>query len=98
MLNDEVPIKRGPGRPRRSTKKVPGNGVLSGELEEARAPALLDRPELARELGTSVRTVANLMKSKKIPCIRISARCIRFSLPAVLTALSRFEVREVGRE
>jgi hypothetical protein len=59
--------------------------------------ALLKRPELARAIRVSPRTVDNLQRQKKIPFIRISPRCVRFHLPSVLAALRRFEVREVGR-
>jgi hypothetical protein len=56
--------------------------------------ALLKRPQLARAINTSVRTVDNLQRLKKIPCIKISPRCVRFHLPSVLAALRKFEVKE----
>jgi hypothetical protein len=58
--------------------------------------ALLKRPQLARAIGLSPRGVDNLTKRKIIPYIKISPRCVRFSLPAVLAALQRFEVKAVG--
>jgi hypothetical protein len=59
--------------------------------------ALLKRAQLARAINMSVRSVDNLQRQKKIPVIKISARCCRFSLPAVMRALEKFEVREAGR-
>jgi hypothetical protein len=58
--------------------------------------ALLKRRQLARAINTSVRTVDNLQRFKKIPCIKISPRCVRFHLPSVLAALRKFEVKEAG--
>ena len=49
----------------------------------------------AQAAKVSVRTIENLAKKKKIPVIRISARCVRFSIPSVLAALRRFEVQAV---
>lgn len=60
-------------------------------------PALLKRVELARVLKTSVRTIDNLQRQKKIPFLRISRRCVRFDLPRVLAALQKFEIQEAGR-
>jgi hypothetical protein len=59
-------------------------------------PALLNRNQLARAISVSPRTVDNLQHQKKIPCIKISKRCVRFYLPAVLNALRRFELKEVS--
>jgi hypothetical protein len=58
---------------------------------------LLKRLELARALSMSSRSVDNLQRAKKIPCIKISPRCVRFHLPSVLAALGKFEVKEAGR-
>jgi hypothetical protein len=60
-------------------------------------PALLKRRQLALALGASTRSVDNWQKERKIPFIRISARCVRFHLPSVLAALRKFEVKEAGR-
>jgi len=59
-------------------------------------PALLKR--LARAINVSGRSVDNLVARHMIPCVRISPRCVRFDLQAVLKALRKFEVRESGRE
>jgi hypothetical protein len=57
---------------------------------------LLKRIELARALNISPRCVDNFQKAKLIPVIRITRRCVRFSLPAVLKALEKFQVKEAG--
>ena len=57
---------------------------------------LLKRPQLARALNVSPRTVDNWQKQKKIPFLRLSERCVRFSLEGVLRALKKFEVKEVS--
>ena len=59
--------------------------------------ALLKRPQLARAINVSPRTIDNFVARKIILTIRISARCVRFDLGAVLKALKRFEVKEAGR-
>jgi hypothetical protein len=70
---------------------------LSATDSTANDAALLNRRQLARALSVSPRSVDNFQKRKIIPCIRISPRCVRFSLRAVLRALEKFEVREAGR-
>jgi hypothetical protein len=58
---------------------------------------LVNKPTIARILSVSPRTVDNFIRQKKIPAIRISARCIRFHPPSVLAALKRgFELKEAG--
>jgi hypothetical protein len=59
-------------------------------------PALLKRPQLARAINVSARTVDNWQKQKRIPYLKLSARCVRYHLPTVLAALRKFEVKEVG--
>jgi len=58
---------------------------------------LLSTRELAAALNVSERTVQNWCSQKKIPRLRLSNRLTRFSLPRVLAALGRFEIREIGR-
>ena len=59
--------------------------------------ALLKRPQLARAMSVSTRTLDNWQKQKRIPFLKLSARCVRYHLPSVLAALRKFEVREAGR-
>lgn len=67
---------------------LPANQRFSG--------ALLTKEQLAQQLGLKKRGVECLVFSKRIPVIRISRRCVRFSLPKVLAALDRLEVKEVA--
>jgi hypothetical protein len=66
---------------------------LSGPLDWA----LLKRPELAKAINVSERTVDNWQKKKMIPVIRITPRCCRFRLFDVLAALRKFEVKAAGQ-
>jgi len=59
-------------------------------------PAIVTKPELARELRVSVRTVENMMAQRIIPFIRATKRSVRFYLPRVLAALEKREVKEVA--
>lgn len=59
-------------------------------------PTLLKRPQLARAINVSTRTVDNWQRSKRIPYLKLSARCVRYHLPSVLAALRKFEIREAG--
>jgi hypothetical protein len=58
---------------------------------------LVKKPVVARAASTSVRTIDNLVRQRKIPIVRISKRCVRFHLPSVLAALRKFEVKEAGK-
>jgi excisionase family DNA binding protein len=58
--------------------------------------SLLSKRELAAILGISERTIENWVAQKRIPRLQLSARLQRFSLAKVLTALARYEIREVG--
>jgi excisionase family DNA binding protein len=57
---------------------------------------LLDKEQIAARLGIKKRGVECLVAARKIPVIRISGRCVRFSWPRVLAALAKFEVKEIG--
>jgi excisionase family DNA binding protein len=54
-------------------------------------PQLLTKPQLARLLGVTSRTIDNWMRYRKIPAIRITKRCHRFIAADVMTALRRLE-------
>jgi len=56
---------------------------------------LLNKQELAEKLGVNVRSIEVWMSQRKIPALKISGRCVRFSLPRVLVALQKFEVKAV---
>jgi hypothetical protein len=57
---------------------------------------LVKKSVVARAASTSVRTIDNLVRQRKIPIVRISKRCVRFHLPSVLAALRKFEVKAAG--
>jgi hypothetical protein len=57
---------------------------------------LLNKEQLAEHLNVNVRSVEVWSAQRKIPVIRISGKCVRFSLPRVLAALRKFELKEVG--
>ena len=56
---------------------------------------LLNKKELAERLGLKVRGIEALVAQRKIPVLKISGRCVRFSWPRVLAALQKFELKPV---
>lgn len=56
---------------------------------------LADLEDVARRLGVSKRYVQTLVRRKVIPVIRLGRRCTRFDIDNVMTAVKRFEHREV---
>lgn len=58
---------------------------------------LIDLHGVARALGVSKRFVQSLVARKAIPVIRLGRRCVRFDLTAVLAAVKKFEIHELGR-
>jgi predicted DNA-binding transcriptional regulator AlpA len=56
---------------------------------------LLDKDELARIIGKSVRSVDNLMRAKAVPYIKVG-RSVRFRLRDVEKALQKLTVKEVA--
>jgi FixJ family two-component response regulator len=70
---------------------------IASEKVAGAIAALLNRKQLAAAINVSPRTVDNLQRRKIIPVVQLSARCCRFSLPAVLRALGKFEVKEATR-
>jgi excisionase family DNA binding protein len=59
---------------------------------------LIDKKELSRRLGCSPRLVDDLVRRRKIPCIKLGYRTVRFHWLRVQEALAKFEVKEVGRK
>ncbi len=78
------------------TNEVGGASKISASNIESISKRLLSKKELARALGVSPRTIENWLAAKKIPQLRLSARLTRFNLARVESALSRYEVKEVG--
>jgi excisionase family DNA binding protein len=52
---------------------------------EVMSEALWDVTEVADFLGLAVGTVYHLLSQKRIPCVRLSTRCVRFE-PSVIAA------------
>ena len=82
-------MKAGLNRNARNVTAPAGAGSAVNE------PALLTRKQLAKKLSLSPRSIDNLQRSRKIGCIKLSKRCVRFSLAAVLSQLQRFEIKAV---
>jgi hypothetical protein len=57
---------------------------------------LLTKQQLGEKLGLTPRGIEQMMRRRQIPVVRISRRCVRFSLPRVLKSLAKFELKEVG--
>ena len=64
--------------------------------QTANSPALVTKDVVAKAASVSPRTIENWMGQRRIPYVRLSPRCVRFRINAVLAALRKFEVREVG--
>jgi excisionase family DNA binding protein len=67
---------------------------MTSEMEDY----LLTKDQLAERLGLKRRGVECLVASRKIPVIKVSGRCVRFSWSKVLTALNKLEVKAVSTE
>lgn len=68
----------------------------SNTEEAARTLALLTRRELAKLCKVSTRTVDSWVAQRKVPVIRHSKRCVRFSWPEVLSAFRKREEEMPG--
>lgn len=53
---------------------------------------LVTEKEICRRLSISPRTLYELRTSGTIPYVRLSKRCLRYSLPAVRAAIERLTV------
>jgi hypothetical protein len=79
----------------RLIKNQPGGKTGPATGEPAETPGLIRKKALARALSVSPRCIEHWQRSRKIPCIRLSARLVLYDLQAVLKALKRFETMEV---
>ena len=61
-----------------------------------RMKRLLDTHQLAAELNRPIRQIRGLVQAKKIPVLKIGWRTNLFDPDAVLKALARFEIKEIG--
>ena len=77
--------------------KTQGNSLSAPESAANDLAGLVSKKVVARAASVSPRTIDNLQREKKIPYVKLSARCVRYHLPSVIAALRRFEIREAGR-
>lgn len=56
-----------------------------------RVDAYMTKRQLSEYLGLSARTIEHLVQARKLPCIRLTQRSVRFRRAAVDAALSRLE-------
>ena len=70
------------------------NNAVSPEAL-ASNPGLLTKTQLAAMLGLTKRGVECLVARRRIPCIRIGHRSVRFSWPKVQAALEKLTTREI---
>jgi len=71
-------------------ERIHSNQQLASYLStNGQVMPLIDTPELAKTLGVSTRTVLSWRQKGRIPYLQPSLRLIRYSLPAVLQALSK---------
>ena len=52
-------------------------------VSESNEKLLLDVNELSALTGIAVGTIYHWVSEGRLPCVRLSARCLRFSLPAI---------------
>ncbi len=79
-----------------ANKCSPEQYLLSKEQLANHEQYLLNKAQLAERLNLKVRSVDMLVKERKIPAMRIGHKTLRFSLPRVLAALKKFELKEVA--
>ena len=60
-------------------------------------PELIDKKELADRLGLKVRGIESLVKARRIPVLRITAKTVRFDWPRVQAALAGYEVKAISK-
>jgi len=58
---------------------------------------LLTKKELADRLNITERVVQFLVKNRRIPVVRLTAKTHRFSWPHVEAALANYEIKAVGK-
>lgn len=59
-------------------------------------PAFMRRPEAARYLGVSQRTVSDWQSRRIIPCVKAGVKCVLFKRADLDAAMQRFTIQAVG--
>jgi len=75
----------------RTTQQPPGNGH-----DKAEPARLITTGELAQRLGVTSDTIRKWTRDRRIPCLRVGRKTLRFDLAAVLVALEHGETRDGG--
>jgi len=57
---------------------------------------LVDAKGLSEQTGLPERTIRSMVQSRKIPCLKLGHRTLRFDPSRVRQALQKFEVKAVG--
>jgi predicted DNA-binding transcriptional regulator AlpA len=52
-------------------------------MREAQEKLLIDIADLSEMTGIAVGSLYHMVSQHRIPCVRLSRRCLRFSLPAI---------------
>jgi len=58
---------------------------------------LLTKQELAARLDLTKRGIESLVKARRIPCLRITNKIVRFDWPRVQAALAGYEVKAISK-
>jgi predicted DNA-binding transcriptional regulator AlpA len=58
-------------------------GSEDGVMTESTEKLLIDIHELSALTGIAVGTLYHWCSERKLPCVHLSARCLRFSLPVI---------------
>lgn len=70
---------------------TPARGPNGGE-----ATRLITTGELARRLGVTSDTIRKWTRDRRIPCLRVGRKTLRFDLAAVLVVLEHAESQNGG--
>ena len=65
-------------------------------MAEQTEKLLIDIRELSDLTGIAVGTLYHWCSERKLPCVRLGARCLRFSLPAIRQWLASLNEPETG--
>jgi predicted DNA-binding transcriptional regulator AlpA len=83
-------------------RAVQGNGMVQKDrsMMENKEKLLIDIRELSELTGIAVGSLYHMVSQRRIPCVRLSQRCLRFSLPAIrewLASLSEPAVKDASK-
>ena len=67
---------------------------VSDEKLENIQPGYLNRQQIAKFLGVSVRTISNMIRQRRIPFIKFGGT-VRFDPVKVRKALEKYEIQEI---